>query len=931
VRHSQGPSLIKSSVPVAGRVIAFCGVFLVLLGFQTAQATQGPNLLNNGELTRAQGSLPEGWSSDAWQMRTSATSFGWRLVAGVGELEITNLQPNDARWIQKRHLEPGWYLFTGMIRVEGVARGITGANLSLLEDGIISEQLQGTTDWKQVALYLKVGSSGADVILACRLGGFAGLNTGKAFFRHLSLRRIDQPPTAIGNPSYVYDLDVIRHLGPAQAVATSEPNNAVAVMIVFLVAVATLVGLAATSEAGKRLLKNNRANRSADMPLRVSQGIEWPMEVILFLVCLATYAYFYQASDHNVAARIDLIRAIIERHTLWIENPYAGYNTADIVELGGHVYSSKAPGASFAGLLPWVIATNLARLCSLSADTPPYWTAVTYLTTLLTVGLASALAVVILYRLALYFGIERPRAVLLALTLACGTILFLYATEFTGEPLAACCELASFYVLATQRASWWWSLAAGLLAGWGVLSDFPTFVIALAIALFALHRLRAQASAVCGFVTGALAVAAILAVYNYLAFSRPFFLSYEAFGQPGVNQARFPWQAEGFVGITHPHLPVLWDILLWPQRGLLFCNPVFLLLPLGMWGFLRSRWRAEALTVCAAVIAMILLCSSCADNIAAWGGGTATGPRHLVPILPFLVLTLAFLPKNLNPLFAILAFVSVFLMLMATAVEPHLPYEYTNPFRDFLWPAFARGDFALNINPFFEPAPIRGDSAAFNLGHLAGLPGSIQLWPIAVLWTGAALYLLRLLGKATQFAQVTRLQIAVCVGILLLFATPTIGVIAIKVRKTPTEGLLGCYYIGLHPANGAPAHIRRVDTQISFDTIAELGALPSPSSVVWRGSLLAPVTGVYYFMIRADDLGWLKIDGKTIIADPGDVTKPNDAGAVELNAGEHSIETGERNIWGEASMHLDWRPPGGEERVVAPQFLIPDSHECRPG
>jgi hypothetical protein len=143
--------------------------------------------------------------------------------------------------------------------------------------------------------------------------------------------------------------------------------------------------------------------------------------------------------------------------------------------------------------------------------------------------------------------------------------------------------------------------------------------------------------------------------------------------------------------------------------------------------------------------------------------------------------------------------------------------------------------------------------------------------------------------------------------------------------------LLGCYYLGLHPADGARPHIRRVDSQISFDTIAELGALPSPSSVVWRGSLLAPVNGLYYFIIHVDDLGWLKIDGRMIIADPGNITKPNDAGVVELKAGEHVIEAGERNIWGDASMHLDWRLPGGHEQIIAPQFLIPALQECKPG
>jgi hypothetical protein len=863
-------------------------------------------------------------------MGVGRTSFGWRMVAGTGELEITNLQPNDARWIQKRHLDPGWYFFTGIVRVEGVARGITGANLSLLEDGIISEQLNGSADWKQVGLYLKVGSSGADVILACRLGGFAGLNKGKASFRSLSLSRIDQPPTATGNPFYIYDLDAIRHPGPIPAVAASGPNNVFAVMIVFLFALATLVGLVASSEAGSRALRLVRSHRSAEMPMRVFQGIERPIEITIFLACAATYAYFYQASDHNTASRIDLIRAIVERHTLWIDG-YAGYNTADLVQIGprSHIYSNKAPGGALTGLLPWLLVTATLRL--VMAGSGAYWTAVTYLTTVLSVSIICALTAVLVYRLGLHFGGDNLRALAVAFTLAFGTIMFPHATEFAGEPIAAFCEIAAFYVLEVTDASSSWvsPLAAGLLAGWGALCDYPTFLIALTIAGFALWKVR-RAKPLIAFIAGAVVTAALLMTYNRLAFGNAFFLSYEAYMLPGTD--RFPEQAKGLAGVTYPRLGLLYNILAGPQRGLFFCNPVLIMALPGIYFFWqRLDLRAEFIAITAAIVSFVLFNASYGESIIYWGGGTATGPRHLLPILPFVALTLAFLPKSLNPLFVLLAFISVFLMLMATAVEPHLPYEYTNPFRDFLWPAFSRGDFALNSNFYFERAPIGRNSAAFNLGRLIGLPASMQLWPLGALWAGAGLYLLKLSRIAGQFVRVTKLQIATCAAFLMLFALPTIEAVAIEVRATPREGLLGCYYMGLRPANDLPPHIRRVDSQISFDTIAELGALPSPSSVVWRGSLVAPVTGVYHFTIRVDDLGWLKIDGRTIIADPGDVTKSSDAGSIELHAGKHSIEVGERNLWGEASMHLDWQIPGDGERVVPSQFLIPDNQQCRPG
>jgi hypothetical protein len=106
------------------------------------------------------------------------------------------------------------------------------------------------------------------------------------------------------------------------------------------------------------------------------------------------------------------------------------------------------------------------------------------------------------------------------------------------------------------------------------------------------------------------------------------------------------------------------------------------------------------------------------------------------------VLTLAFLPRRCDWALVTLAGVSAFLMLMATSVQPHLPYSFTNPFRDFLWPNFSHGDLALNRDTFFNHSSSEG--GAFNLGHLLGLGEQLQLWPLMALWIGAVCYLFRL-------------------------------------------------------------------------------------------------------------------------------------------------------------------------------------------
>ena len=119
-----------------------------------------------------------------------------------------------------------------------------------------------------------------------------------------------------------------------------------------------------------------------------------------------------------------------------------------------------------------------------------------------------------------------------------------------------------------------------------------------------------------------------------------------------ANAGRFPEQSVGFAGVTYPRLPMLWDVLFGAQRGLYVCNPVLLLAFPG--SVLSSggarRHRAELLLIAYVIVSFILFNGSYGESIIYWGGGTATGPRHILSAVPFMVLAMAFLPKRLDPI-----------------------------------------------------------------------------------------------------------------------------------------------------------------------------------------------------------------------------------------------------------------------------------------
>jgi hypothetical protein len=98
------------------------------------------------------------------------------------------------------------------------------------------------------------------------------------------------------------------------------------------------------------------------------------------------------------------------------------------------------------GIIPWICVTALLRLFLSNGGL--CWALATYLTTVFSVSLIVALTAVVMYRCALLLGASGTRAVALALTLAFATIMFPYATELSGKPIAAACEFATFYLLA---------------------------------------------------------------------------------------------------------------------------------------------------------------------------------------------------------------------------------------------------------------------------------------------------------------------------------------------------------------------------------------------------------------------------------------------------------------------------------------------------
>lgn len=481
------------------------------------------------------------------------------------------------------------------------------------------------------------------------------------------------------------------------------------------------------------------------MTPRFDRRAFWILGIALF----ASYAYFYQAGGWNQNSRFALDRAILERHTLQID-AYRLY-TGDIAVWQGHYYSDKAPGASLLALVPVAVARVVSRAVGVDPESLPGIAWTSYVATVLTSGLFTVLAALCVLWISRHWGFSRGAALFAATAYGVATPAWCYATLFMGHAISAGCLMVAFTAAIgladanarSARLAW----IVGLSAGWAVASEFPAAVpVAFLVAQAALNvreTARERLTPVLlRIVTGGGVAAAVLFVYNALAFGSPFHLGYSS--EQGFEQLR-----TGFFGISYPTAWRIRAILFGSYRGLLPLSPLVAVAPLGLIMLANTSAKRRAVVVAAAIATFYLLLNA---SYYYWEGGWAYAPRHLMPALPFVALGLAPLwtrARRAGRLLLVAGWLwGSALTLIAVSTTPQPPGSLDAPVRQLLWPAFRDGDLSLNNQSFVDfranEGLLRGHRlphASWNLGEVAGLQGLPSLLPLAGVWIGAALSL----------------------------------------------------------------------------------------------------------------------------------------------------------------------------------------------
>lgn len=406
------------------------------------------------------------------------------------------------------------------------------------------------------------------------------------------------------------------------------------------------------------------------------RDLRFRRELLIAAALLFAYGFFQQRPAWNEYSRYDLVRAIVEQHTLQIDSYHE--NTGDKAFYGGHWYSDKAPGTAFLGV-PVYAALGLTSQAT-GGGVPDDLQALQALA-FVESGIATAVLVLLLIRfLATY--VDERWAIAAGLAYGFGSIAFPFATMFFGHAASAAALFGAFYLLHRQRLrpGRWNAVAAGFLAGWAVLIEIPVAIGVAALLVYALYLGRGVGLR---FIVGGLPLATALLAYNWLAFGSPLSLGYQ-------HTTAFAEQnAQGLVSIVWPTAERAGE-LLFSERGLLRLAPWFALAPLGLVALRRRDVRYEivlAATICAA----FLTYNSGALNPF---GGWTPGPRYLLPALPFAALLVAFVPSRVRIVAVPLMVFSVAMFLVATTTMPNAPERYSDPLFQLWLPSFLSGGFA---------------------------------------------------------------------------------------------------------------------------------------------------------------------------------------------------------------------------------------------
>ncbi|MGH2442709.1 MAG: hypothetical protein ACRDFX_06060 [Chloroflexota bacterium] len=438
-----------------------------------------------------------------------------------------------------------------------------------------------------------------------------------------------------------------------------------------------------------------------------------------WLVVLAYGFFIPSILSWNTESHLYPAFALVDHHTIRIDAYQQGLGDKSFHN--GHYYTDKAPGLSFlavpvygamrlafphAGISGFKLYKHIKNYYYIPQDV----TYVRYAITYLLVALPSAVLAILMWLFLMRLTGDAGWSMALAAVYALGTIAYVYSIWFFSHQICAILLFGAFLLIfyrirgkEPDRRLLLSALGAGFLAGFSIISEYPTVIIAAILGIYMLVVARDRLRTLIAFVLGMAPPAALNIGYNLVAFGKPL-----AMGYLYVHSKAYHVHVHtGFLGISNPFsyaikapsLNSLYEITFGTYRGLFLVNPVLLLFFAGVFFMWKRRdVRAEMWLCVAIVLVYFLLDASRGADTNGWSGGSSVASRHLTPMIPFMIVPIAFglRDRSFRALFVVWGAVSMAIMFMTVSSTYLFPYTDRNPIFNEVLPNFFHGKIIPN-------------------------------------------------------------------------------------------------------------------------------------------------------------------------------------------------------------------------------------------
>jgi len=405
--------------------------------------------------------------------------------------------------------------------------------------------------------------------------------------------------------------------------------------------------------------------------------------ILVLLVAFFIFLAFSEFSRNgpNPSSRFMLTKAIVLNGTLSIDKSEVEYYSGlDYAVKNGTYYLDKAPGLSFISIPFYFVGNELYKAgivlpkndaFNYGGDSNGFFFIILFTT------FVSAFGVMKFYETLKLLNFSEKVSLASAFIFGLATLYFVFSSSLFSHSFLAAALIFSIYELLKYQKSGARSniLLSGTALGIAITIEY-TIIIFLPIFLlymFMKAKKIADAKKYSQFLAPVALIGLLLAAYNTATFGCPTCLSYNY--STFIDTQKF----------DHDIRDGLYVLLVSTYRGIFFFNPVLLLAIPGFY-FLYKRREHEAIFFAMVVVAQVLLISSYSYLT----GGLSYGPRHLIAIIPFMMIFSAAVLQHMprKPVFfaivAALVVVSAFHTLVGRYTSPLAgPENVQNPIYDF--------------------------------------------------------------------------------------------------------------------------------------------------------------------------------------------------------------------------------------------------------